>query len=107
MLWLEVYLFIPFKKVDAKAKTILETVSKITKPKKYVLQVFLRNWNWKSKQNRNRNLLSTPTQYKLNIMGNEQIFDGKKKVYNISKEDPSDDCSARMVQKKHFPYQLS
>lgn len=55
------------QKVDAKAKTILETVSKNYKAKKYVLQVFLRNGNWKSEQNRNGNLLlysySVQTEY--------------------------------------------
>ena len=77
LLWLEVLPFHSRKKVDAKAKTILETVSKIIKPRKYLLQVFLRNGNWKKAKLKPGIFYSTPTQYKLNIMGNEQILTEK------------------------------
>ena len=75
------------QKVDAKAKTILETVSKNYKAKKNTYFKFsYGTGTGKVSKTETGIFYSTPTQYKLNIMGNEQIFDGKK-VYNISKED--------------------
>ena len=75
------------QKVDAKAKTILETVSKNYKAKKNTYFKFsYGTGTGKVSKTETGIFYSTPTQYKLNIMENEQIFDGKK-VYNISKED--------------------
>ena len=75
------------QKIDTKAKNILETVSKNYKAKKNTYFKFsYGTGTGKVSKTETGIFYSTPTQYKLNIMGNEQIFDGKK-VYNISKED--------------------
>lgn len=75
------------QKIDAKAKTILETVSANYKAKKNTYFKFtFGTGSGKVTKTETGIFYSTPSQYKLNIMGNEQIFDGKK-VYNISKED--------------------
>lgn len=75
------------QKVDAKAKTILDAVSANYKAKKNTYFKFTYGTGTgKVTKTETGIFYSTPSQYKLNIMGNEQIFDGKK-VYNISKED--------------------
>ncbi len=75
------------QKIDAKAKTILDAVSANYKAKKNMYFKFSYGTGRGSVSKTETGIFySTPTQYKLNIMGNEQIFDGKK-VYNISKED--------------------
>lgn len=75
------------QKVDAKAKNILDAVSANYKAKKNTYFKFTYGTGTgKVTKTETGIFYSTPSQYKLNIMGNEQIFDGKK-VYNISKED--------------------
>ena len=75
------------QKVDAKAKNILDAVSANYKAKKNTYFKFTYGTgNGKVSKTETGIFYSTPSQYKLNIMGNEQIFDGKK-IYNISKED--------------------
>jgi outer membrane lipoprotein-sorting protein len=75
------------QKIDAKAKTILDAVSANYKAKKNTYFKFTYGTgSGKISKTETGIFYSTPSQYKLNIMGNEQIFDGKK-VYNISKED--------------------
>ena len=75
------------QKIDAKAKTILDAVSANYKAKKNMYFKFSYGTGKGSVSKTETGIFySTPTQYKMNIMGNEQIFDGKK-VYNISKED--------------------
>ena len=75
------------QKIDAKAKTILDAVSANYKAKKNTYYKFSYSTGKGSVTKTETGIFyATPTQYKLNIMGNEQIFDGKK-VYNISKED--------------------
>ena len=75
------------QKIDAKAKTILDAVSANYKAKKNTYFKFtFGTGSGKVSKTETGIFYSTPSQYKLNIMGNEQIFDGKK-VYNISKED--------------------
>ncbi len=75
------------QKIDAKAKTILDAVSANYKAKKNTYFKFTYGTGTgKVTKTETGIFYSTPSQYKLNIMGNEQIFDGKK-VYNISKED--------------------
>ena len=75
------------QKIDAKAKTILDAVSANYKAKKNTYFKFTYGTgSGKISKTETGIFYSTPSQYKLNIMGNEQIFDGKK-IYNISKED--------------------
>ncbi len=75
------------QKIDAKAKTILDAVSANYKAKKNTYYKFSYGTGKGSVTKTETGIFyATPSQYKLNIMGNEQIFDGKK-VYNISKED--------------------
>lgn len=75
------------QKIDAKAKTILDAVSANYKAKKNTYFKFTYGTgSGKVSKTETGIFYSTPSQYKLNIMGNEQIFDGKK-IYNISKED--------------------
>lgn len=75
------------QKIDAKAKTILDAVSANYKAKKNTYFKFTYGTgSGKVSKTETGIFYSTSSQYKLNIMGNEQIFDGKK-VYNISKED--------------------
>lgn len=75
------------QKIDAKAQQLLEAVSKNYKAKKNLYFKFTyETGSGKASQKQTGIFYSTPTQYRLNIMGNEQIFDGKK-IYNISKED--------------------
>lgn len=73
--------------IEAKAKNILEAVSAHYKSKKNLYFKFSYGTGYgKVSHNEPGIFYSTPSQFRLNIMGNEQIFDGKK-VYNISKED--------------------
>ena len=75
------------QKIDTKAKDILEAVSVNYKAKKNLYFKFTYGTGTgKVTQTEPGIFYSTPTQYRLNVMGNEQIFDGKK-IYNISKED--------------------
>lgn len=75
------------QKIDPKAKTILDGVSKNYKSKKNVYFKFVYQTGNKKITKRETGIFySTPTQHKLRIMGIEQIFDGKK-IYNISHED--------------------
>lgn len=81
------FAFFEAQKIDSKAKTILESVSANYKAKKNTFFKFTyATGKGKVTKTETGIFYSTPSQYKLNIMGNEQIFDGKK-VYNISKED--------------------
>lgn len=81
------FTFSTAQKIDAKAKTILDAVSANYKAKKNMYFKFSYGTGRGTVSKTETGIFySTPTQYKLNIMGNEQIFDGKK-VYNISKED--------------------
>lgn len=75
------------QKVDAKAKELLEAVSKNYKSKKNIYFKFsYGSGKGKVSQTETGIFYANASQYRLNIMGNEQIFDGKK-IYNISKED--------------------
>lgn len=75
------------QKIEGKAKDILESVSANYKSKKNLYFKFsYGTGSGKVTQTEPGIFYSTPTQYRLNVMGNEQIFDGKK-IYNISKED--------------------
>lgn len=81
------FVFSYAQKIDAKAKTILDAVSANYKSKKNMYFKFSYGTGKGSISKTETGIFySTPSQYKLNIMGNEQIFDGKK-VYNISKEE--------------------
>ncbi len=67
------------QKVDAKAKTILETVSKNYKAKKNTYFKFsYGTGNGKVSKTKTGIFYSTPSQYKLKIMGNEPILTEKK-----------------------------
>ena len=72
------------QKIDAKAKTILDAVSANYKAKKNTYFKFTYGTgSGKVSKTETGIFYSTPTQYKLNIMGNEQIFDGKKSVQHL------------------------
>ena len=76
------------QKIDAKAKTILDAVANNYKSKNNVYFKFI----YGTGDNKNVTktepgiFYSAKDQYKLKIMGTEQIFDGNK-IYNISAED--------------------
>lgn len=75
------------QKIDPKAQQLLEAVSKNYKSKKNLFFKFsYGTGSGKVTQSQTGIFYATPSQYRLNIMGNEQIFDGKK-IYSISKED--------------------
>jgi len=76
------------QKADAKSKQILEAVAKNYKAKKnsYFKFSYGTGDNGKVSKTETGIFYTTPSQYKLKIMGIEQIFDGSK-VYNISAED--------------------
>jgi len=76
------------QKSDAQSKQILDAVAKNYKAKKnsYFKFSYGTGDNGKVSQTQTGIFYSTPSQYKLKIMGIEQIFDGSK-VYNISAED--------------------
>lgn len=76
------------QKSDTKSKQILDAVSQNYKTKKnsYFKFSFGTGDNGKVTKTETGIFYTTPSQYKLKIMGIEQIFDGKK-MYNISEED--------------------
>ncbi len=76
------------QKIDAKAKSILDAVSKNYKAKDNVYFKFVYGTGTGKNVSKNETgiFYSTKERYKLKIMGTEQIFDGSK-VYNISSED--------------------
>lgn len=80
--------FVQAQKIDAKSKQILDAVAKNYKAKKnsYFKFSYGTGTNGKVSQTQTGTFYTTPSQYKLKIMGIEQIFDGNK-VYNISAED--------------------
>lgn len=76
------------QKADLKSKQILDAVAKNYKAKKnsYFKFSYGTGTNGKVTKTETGIFYTTPSQYKLKIMGVEQIFDGSK-VYNISAED--------------------
>lgn len=75
------------QKIDARAKTILDGVANNYRAKKNTYFKFTYGTgNGKVTKTEPGIFYSTPTQYKLKIMGTEQIFDGSK-VYNVNDED--------------------
>lgn len=76
------------QKSDAKSKSILDAVSAKYKSNKntYFKFAYSTGSNGKISKTQTGIFYTTPTQYKLKIMGIEQIFDGQK-VYNINDED--------------------
>ena len=76
------------QKIDAKAKTILESVATNYKTKNNVYFKFVYGTGIGKKVTKTEPgiFYSAKDQYKLKIMGTEQIFDGNK-IYNISEED--------------------
>lgn len=80
--------FTSAQKVDAKSKSLLDAVAKnySDNTNTYFKFSYGTGANGKVSKTETGIFYSTPSQYKLKIMGTEQIFDGKK-VYNISAED--------------------
>jgi len=76
------------QKIDAKAKSILDAVANNYKSKKNVYFKFVYGTGTGQKVTKTEPgiFYSADDQYKLKIMGTEQIFDGNK-IYNISAED--------------------
>ena len=76
------------QKIDAKAKTILDAVASNYKSKNNVYFKFVYGTGTGKKVTKTEPgiFYSAKDQYKLKIMGTEQIFDGNK-IYNISAED--------------------
>lgn len=75
------------QKSDAKSKALLDAVAANYKANKNTYFKFIYGTgNRKVTKTETGIFYATPTQYKLKIMGTEQIFDGTK-VYNISEED--------------------
>lgn len=76
------------QKIDAKAKTILDEVANHYKSKDNVYFKFVYGTGTGKKVTKTEPgiFYSAKDQYKLKIMGTEQIFDGNK-IYNISDED--------------------
>ena len=76
------------QKIDAKAKTILDAVANNYKSKNNVYFKFIYGTGENKKVTKTEPgiFYSAKDQYKLKIMGTEQIFDGNK-IYNISAED--------------------
>ena len=76
------------QKADAKSKSILDAVASKYKANKntYFKFAYGTGANGKVSKRQTGIFYTTPTQYKLKIMGIEQIFDGSK-IYNISSED--------------------
>lgn len=76
------------QKIDAKAKTILDAVATNYKSKDNVYFKFVYGTGTGKKVTKTEPgiFYSAKDQYKLKIMGTEQIFDGNK-IYNISEED--------------------
>lgn len=81
------FAFLHAQKIETKAKDILESVSAHYKSKKNLYFQFTYGTGMSKVSHTEPGIFySTPTQYRFKVMGNEQIFDGKK-IYNISKED--------------------
>lgn len=76
------------QKADQKSSQLLDAVANKYKSNKntYFKFAYGTGKNGKVTKLQTGIFYTTPTQYKLKIMGNEQIFDGNK-VYNISEED--------------------
>ena len=76
------------QKADAKSKSILDAVAANYKDNAntYFKFAYGTGANGKVTKTETGIFYTTPSQYKLKIMGTEQIFDGNK-VYNISAED--------------------
>ena len=76
------------QKIDAKAKSILDAVATNYKSKDNVYFKFVYGTGTGKKVTKTEPgiFYSAKDQYKLKIMGTEQIFDGNK-IYNISEED--------------------
>lgn len=76
------------QKIDANAKTILDAVANNYKSKDNVYFKFIYGTGNDKKVTKTEPgiFYSAKDQYKLKIMGTEQIFDGNK-IYNISEED--------------------
>lgn len=75
------------QKADAKSKSILDAVATNYKANKNTYFKFIYGTgNGKVTKTQTGIFYTTPSQYKLKIMGTEQIFDGNK-IYNISDED--------------------
>lgn len=76
------------QKADAKSKSLLESVAANYRANKNTYFKFVYGTGANGKVNKTETgiFYTTPSQYKLKIMGNEQIFDGNK-VYNINAED--------------------
>ena len=80
--------FVQAQKIDAKAKTILDAVANNYKSKNNVYFKFIYGTGDNKKVTKTEPgiFYSAKDQYKLKIMGTEQIFDGNK-IYNINTED--------------------
>lgn len=76
------------QKSDAKSKQILEAIANKYKANKNTYFKFAYGTGSQGKVSKTQTgiFYTTPSQYKLKIMGIEQLFDGQK-VYNISEED--------------------
>lgn len=76
------------QKADATSQKVLDAVASKYKKNKntYFKFLFSTGENGKISKNETGLFYTTPSQYRLKIMGIEQIFDGSK-VYNISAED--------------------
>lgn len=76
------------QKADTKSKTLLDAVAANYKANKNTYFKFIYGTGNAGKVSKTQTgiFYTTPSQYRLKIMGNEQIFDGSK-VYNISAED--------------------
>lgn len=76
------------QKADTKSRQILDAVAAKYKSNKntYFKFIYGSGENGRVSKKETGIFYTTPSQYKLKIMGIEQIFDGKK-VYNISAED--------------------
>lgn len=75
------------QRADAKSKSLLEAVSANYKSNKNTYFKFIYgSGNGQVSKTQTGIFYTTPSQYRLKIMGTEQIFDGNK-VYSISAED--------------------
>lgn len=82
------YISLNAQKADTKSKQILDAVSLNYKKNKnsYFKFAYGTGYNGKVTKTETGIFYTTSSQYKLKVMGTEQIFDGQK-VYNISAED--------------------
>lgn len=82
-----VFSFANAQKIDVKSKAILDAVSANYKAKKNIYFKFtFTTGNGKTTKTEPGIFYSTSSQYRMKIMGTEQIFDGKK-MYSISDDD--------------------